>query len=145
MLSFRMILFCGVAGFCLWGLFNLLDNLKEPELLRSTKVIVVKGCGPEGTPETAGLCAQLRCQKALLDAKVVPLRTRFTVTIDRTDRQSNDRIDPQSNSKTHLVAGTTRAGESFACLLEQDKVTASRVITAKELADLDAMPGDWRL
>ena len=31
MLSLRMIIVAGIAGICLWGLFNLLDNLKEPD------------------------------------------------------------------------------------------------------------------
>ena len=133
MLSFRMFVFCGVAGFGLWGLFNLLDNLKQPELLRSAKAIVVKGCDARNTPEAIQACPRLFCQKALLESKVVPLKTRFTVTLDKAD------------AKTHLVAGTTQDGQSFACLLEQNKVTASRLITAQESSGLDAQQGGWQL
>jgi len=141
MLSFRMILFCGLAGICLWGLFDLLDNLKQPELLRSPKAIVVKGCEPAPADDTAGkLCPQLYCQKALLDAKVVPLRSRFSVTVDKT----------QANPPgTHLVGGLARLGDGaqqpFACLLDGHKVMASSAITPQLLEALAQQSGDWKL
>ena len=119
MLSFRMILFCGVAGFCLWGLFNLLDNLKQPELLRTAKVVVVKGCDSTASAEALQLCPQLYCQKALLESKAAPLKTRFTVTLDKSD------------ANARVVGGNTNDGRSFACLLEGNKVTASRLLPRK--------------
>jgi hypothetical protein len=140
MLSFRMILFCGLAGICLWGLFDLLDNLKQPELLRSPKAIVVKGCDPAPDDAAGKLCPQLYCQKAILDAKVVPLRSRFSVTIDKTH------AGPPG---THLVAGLARLGDGgeqpFACLLDRHKVMASNAITPQQLEELAQQSGDWKL
>src|SRR5687767_14281880 len=76
MLSIRLAVFTAIAAVCLWGLFSLLDTLREPGLLRTAKAVVVKGCD---TPEAQTLerCAQLRCQKNLLDQKRAPLRTDF--------------------------------------------------------------------
>lgn len=76
MLSVRLALFTAIAGVCLWGLFSLLDTLNEPGLLRTEKAVVIKGCD---TPDVQSkeLCAQLRCQKSLLEQKRVPLRARF--------------------------------------------------------------------
>ena len=133
MLSFRMILFCGVAGFCLWGLFNLLDNLKQPELLRTAKVVVVKGCDSTTSAEAMQSCPPLYCQKALLESKAVPLKTRFTVTVDKND------------AKTRVIGGRIDDGRSFACLLDGNKVTASRLVTDKELSDIDSRPDNWTL
>jgi hypothetical protein len=144
MLSFRMILFCGLAGICLWGLFDLLDNLKQPELLRSPKAIVVKGCDPVPADEAGKLCPQLYCQKAILDAKVVPLRSRFSVTIDKTQVS----LVP-GPPDTHLVAGLARLGDDvqqpFACLLDGHKVMASNAITPQLLEELAQQSGDWKL
>lgn len=141
MLSFRMILFCALGAICLWGLFNLLDNLKQPELLRSTKAVIVKGCAPAEGPEAAQLCPQLFCQKALLDAKDLPLRTRFTVTTDR--------IDASATTTVRLVAGTIvgadGGGTGFACLLDQHKVLAKRRLSAGELDVLEKQAGGWTL
>jgi hypothetical protein len=140
MLSFRMILFCALAGICLWGLFDLLDNLQQPELLRSPKAIVVKGCDPVPADEAGKLCPQLYCQQAILDAKVVPLRSRFSVTVDKTQADT---------AGTHLVAGLARladgAQQPFACLLDGHKVTASNAITPQLLEQLAQQSGDWKL
>jgi len=144
MLSLRMILFCGLAGICLWGLFDLLDNLKQPELLRSTKAVLVKGCEPTPPDEAGKLCPQLYCQKAILDAKAVPLRSRFNVTVDKTQVGSMP-----GTAGTHLVAGRARLGDgseqSFACLLDGYKVTASGAITPQLLEELAQQSGDWKL
>ena len=133
MLSFRMILFCGVAGFCLWGLFNLLDNLKQPELLRTAKVVVVKGCDSTASAEAMQSCPPLYCQKALLESKAVPLKTRFTVTLDKSD------------AKTRVIGGSVSDGRSFACLADGNKVTVGRLVTEQELSNLDSQPGNWTL
>jgi hypothetical protein len=76
MLPVRLAVLSAIAAVCLWGLFSLLDNLNAPGLLRTQKTVLVKGCdAPE--PSNRELCAQLRCQKSLLDQKRVPLRSRF--------------------------------------------------------------------
>src|SRR5688572_21706402 len=86
MLSLRMIIFAGIAGICLWGLFSLLDSLQEPGLLRTTKGIAVKGCATLDEHEAAPkLCPSFLCQKALVDRKVVTLEDRVEVTADMTD------------------------------------------------------------
>jgi hypothetical protein len=54
-LSLRFVIFAGVFGIALWGLFSLLDNLREPKLL---------------------------CQKFLVDKRTVPARSVFKVTVD---------------------------------------------------------------
>jgi hypothetical protein len=138
MLSFRMILFCLGAGICLWGLFNLLDNLKQPELLRAPKAIIVKGCEPAESAEAAVLCPQLYCQKALLDSKSLPLKTRFTVTTDRRDAATS----------TQLIAGTISgaAGEpAFACLMDGQRVIAARRLDMQALEPLQQQAGGWKL
>jgi hypothetical protein len=140
MLSFRMILFCGIGGICLWGLFNLLDNLKQPQLLRSAKAIIVKGCEPAESEEALQLCPQLYCQKALLDSTTLARRTRFTVTADKKDSAAKP--------STHLIAGTLTGSDGvpgFACLLEQHKVIAKRRLDAAELDALTKQNGGWRL
>ena len=55
MLSLRLAIFAGLFGIALWGLFSLLDNLREPKLL---------------------------CQKFLFDKHAVPARSVFKVTVD---------------------------------------------------------------
>jgi hypothetical protein len=141
MLSFRMILFCALAAICLWGLFDLLDNLKQPELLRSSKAVVVKGCDADADASDAAstLCPQLYCQKALLDAKAVALRSRFEITLDKTQ---------DAPPRTHLVAGLARqrdgSSQPFACLLDGHKVTASGAIVEQALHTLAEQPGDWK-
>jgi hypothetical protein len=54
-LSLRLAIFAGLFGIALWGLFSLLDNLREPKLL---------------------------CQKVLVDKHGVPARSVFKVTSD---------------------------------------------------------------
>jgi hypothetical protein len=78
MLSVRLAVFTAITGVCLWGLFSLLDNLNSPGLLRTEKAVVLKGCEePQG--DDRDLCAQLSCQKSLLDQRRVPLRARFEI------------------------------------------------------------------
>jgi hypothetical protein len=86
MLSLRMIIFAGIAGICLWGLFSLLDTLKEPALLRTAQGIAVKGCGTLDEHDAAPkLCPAFLCQKALVDRKIVTLEDRVEIIGDTTD------------------------------------------------------------
>lgn len=135
MLSLRLAIFAGVFGITLSGLFWLLGNLGEPELLRSKKAVVVKGCDPIENEDAARICPQLFCQKYLLDTKAVSLRYRFEVTVD------------QRSGAEHLIGGFAKpfiAGKgndpevNFACLLESGKVTAGRTVDAAELKALAA-------
>lgn len=96
MLPVRLAVVTAIAAVCLWGLFSLLDNLSEPGLLRTERAVVVKGCEAP-PPDTQSLCAQLRCQKSVLDQKRVPLLTRFDVL--RTDHWIGGRaIDPRTQT-----------------------------------------------
>lgn len=135
MLPLRLAIFAAVFGIALSGLFWLLGNLSEPELLRSKRAVVVKGCDPIEGETAARLCPQLFCQKYLLDTKAVELRYRFQVTVDR-----------RSGSE-HLIGGVARpfvAGQgnypdvNFVCLLESQQVVAGRLVSASELTTLAA-------
>mgnify|MGYP001082857402 CR=1 FL=1 len=135
MLPLRLAIFAGVFGITLSGLFWLLGNLSEPELLRSKKAVVVKGCDPIENEDAARICPQLFCQKYLLDTKAVALRYRFEVTVD------------QRSGTQHLIGGVAKpfiAGKgndpevSFACVLENEKVLAGRTVAASELQALAA-------
>jgi hypothetical protein len=133
MLPLRLAIFAGVFGIALSGLFWLLGNLDEPELLRSKKAVVVKGCDPIEGEVAARVCPQLFCQKHLLDTKVFELRYRFNVTVD------------QRSGGEHLIGGTAKpfvakAGDgperSFVCVLEGSRIVESRAVSADELRDL---------
>lgn len=135
MLPLRLGIFAAVFGIVLSGLFWLLGNLSEPELLRSKKAVVVKGCDPVESEDAARVCPQLFCQKYLLDTKAVALRYRFEVTVD------------QRSAMEHLIGGVAKpfvASEGnhphlyFACMLEDGKVVAGRAVDAKELRALAA-------
>lgn len=136
MLPLRLAIFAGVFGIALSGLFWLLGNLDEPELLRSKKMVVVKGCDPIEGEVAARVCPQLFCQKHLLDARVFELRYRFTVTVD------------QRSGSEHLVGGIARpfvakpgdapSGRSFLCVLDGGRVVESRSLSADELAEITA-------
>ncbi len=127
MLPLRLAIFAGVFGIALSGLFWLLGNLSEPELLRSKKAVVVKGCDPIEDENAARLCPQLFCQKYLLDTKAVPLRYRFEVTHD------------QRSGTQHLIEGIAKpyvAGKGdaaelrFSCELENERVVTGSAIAA---------------
>lgn len=141
MLPLRLTIFAAVFGIALSGLFWLLGNLSEPELLRSKKAVVVKGCDPVEDDTAARLCPQLFCQKFLLDTRAVELRYRFTVTVD------------QLSGSQHFVGGVAkpfvaRPGDppelTFACLLESAAVVAGRVLTPAQLQELSTQPTAWR-
>ncbi|HEY6644233.1 hypothetical protein [Povalibacter sp.] len=128
MLPFRLGIFVGVAALCLWGLFSLLDSLKEPGLLRTDKATVVKGCDSLDSNEAQQQCPVLFCQKALLDAKQAPLQAAFEMTID-TPRDDGQR----------LLAGTATADGNvsyFVCAMSALKVTEAQRIGQEEYEEL---------
>lgn len=128
MLSLRMIIVGAIAGIALWGLFNLLDNLKEPGLLHTQKSVAVKGCDTlDAHPDAPRLCPQLLCQKALIDRKLADVRSRFAVTIDR-PRQGDRLIAGE-------LLGTDR---HFLCTLRRLQVMDAQLLSAGEFQDLIA-------
>ena len=138
MLTLRLIIFALIGGIALWALFSLLDNLREPELLRSTKAVVVKGCDPIESDDAIKACPALFCQKALLDSRAVPLRSQFTVTSDRRAQQ------------TQLITGsatTDAAGTSalFACVIDSDKVVSAKLIDGEQMNALADQADGWTL
>lgn len=136
MLPLRLAIFAGIFGIALSGLFWLLGNLDEPELLRSKKAVVVKGCDSLEDEVAARVCPQLFCQKHLLDTKVFELRYRFTVTVD------------QRSDGEHLIGGTAQpfvakpgevvSARSFLCVLERGRVVEGRALSAEELSEFVA-------
>jgi hypothetical protein len=110
--------------------------LREPELLRSPKATVVKGCDPIETSDAARLCPQFFCQKALLDAQLVPRSTRFEVTVQRKSKDSE------------LIGGVLTGGAelkgNFACILSGDLVTGKTILSSDDLETLAAAP-EWSL
>jgi hypothetical protein len=137
-LSLRLAIFAALFGIALWGLFSLLDNLREPQLLRSEKSIFVKGCDPMESEQAQQLCPQLFCQKFLLDGRSVPLRAVFTVTVDT--KAGNEQ----------LIGGVVRTGaadsdQRFACILRDRKVAAGRILDGQHLDELAAQPANWSL
>ena len=138
MLSLRLVIFAALFGIALWGLFSLLDTLREPQLLRTEKMIVVKGCDPMETAQARQLCPQLFCQKFLLDGHSLPLRSVFEVTVDT------------SAGSEHLIGGVVRTGaagsdQRFACILRDQKVTAGQLVDGERLEALAAQPSNWSL
>jgi hypothetical protein len=137
-LSLRLAIFAALFGIALWGLFALLGNLREPELLRSTQSIAVKGCEPMDSEQARNLCPQLFCEKYLLEARGVPRRSVFKVTVDT--RAGGE----------HLIGGVvqTSAADSeqrFACILHDHKVTEGNLIGEEQLETLAAQPESWTL
>ncbi len=130
MLPIRLGIFTGVAALCLWGLFSLLDSLKEPGLLRTEKATVVKGCDSLDSDETRQMCPALFCQKALLDARIVPLRATFQMEIDSPVEDGG-----------RLLAGVARTDgdvSHFFCELHASKVTDAQRIEPEEYEQLTA-------
>jgi hypothetical protein len=136
MLSLRFIIVAGLCGVALWGLFSMLDNLREPELLRSAKAVVVKGCEPMESAEAQQLCPQLFCQKFLLDRGALPRNATFNMTVEA------------RGTTRRLVGGRALSAQTeqrFACIVEGRNVAAGRVIDAAQLDALAAQSGDWTL
>jgi hypothetical protein len=137
-LPLRLLIFATLSGIALWGLFSLLENLREPELLRSTKAIVVKGCDPIESAQAQQVCPQLFCQKFLLEKRGLPLRSVFNVTVDT--RADNE----------HLIGGTVQTGAAdtdlrFACLLRDHQMADGRIVEGAHLEALAAQPANWSL
>jgi hypothetical protein len=137
-LSLRMVIFAALSGIALWGLFSLLENLREPELLRSAKAIIVKGCDPIDSAQAQQLCPQLFCQKFLLEGRSVSPRSVFKVTVDT--KAGNE----------HLIGGIVQTGtadsdQRFACILRDQKVAAGQVVDGAYLDALAAQPANWSL
>jgi len=118
MLSLRMAIVAGIAGICFWGLFQLLDNLREPGLLRTDKAVAVKGCSStDDHKDAARLCPQYICEKALIDRKLVALDAQFSITRDEI-------VDAE-----HVVGGAvTGTGQSFECTLSGLKLLEADLI-----------------
>ena len=138
MLPLRLIIFATLSGIALWGLFSLLENPREPELLRSTKAMVVKGCDPIESAQAQQVCPQLFCQKFLLEKRGLPLRSVFNVTVDT--RADNE----------HLIGGTVQTGaadtdQRFACLLRDRKIADGQIVEGSHLEALAAQPANWSL
>lgn len=124
MLPLRLGIFTGVAALCLWGLFSLLDSLSEPGLLRTEKATVVKGCDPLDSDEARQMCPAFFCQKAVLDARVVPLQATFQMEIDAITEEGQ-----------RLLAGVARMDSTatyFACELSGPKVSGTWRIEPEE-------------
>jgi hypothetical protein len=137
-LPLRLIIFGALFGIALWGLFSLLENLREPELLRSTKSIVVKGCDPIESAQAQQVCPQLFCQKFLLEKRGLPLRSVFNVSVDT--RADNE----------HLIGGIVQTGSAdtdqrFACLLRDHKIADGQIVEGAHLEALAAQPANWSL
>lgn len=138
MLSLRLAIFAALFGIALWGLFSLLGNLREPQLLRSDKAIIVKGCETLESEQARNVCPQLFCQKFLLDGRSVPPRSVFKVT-----------VDTRAGSE-HLIGGVVQSGAAdsdrrFACVLRGHKVTDGQLVDAARLEALAAEPSSWSL
>lgn len=138
MLSLRLAIFAALFGIALWGLFALLGNLREPELLRSAKSVIVKGCEPMESAQARTLCPQLFCQKFLLEARGVPRRSVFKVTVDT------------RAGAEHLIGGVVQTGaadsdQRFACILHDRNVTKGELIDGEQLETLAAQPESWSL
>ena len=136
MLSLRLVIFAVVSGIALWGLFSLLDTLHEPELLRSTKAIIVKGCEPIESEQARQLCPQLFCQKFMLEKRGQPLRSMFKVTVDK------------RAGRRQLIGGVLQTGaadsdQRFACVLDNNKVAGGGVVDAYRLDVLAQLADTW--
>lgn len=109
MLSLRMIIFAGISGICLWGLFSLLDNLREPGLLRTPQGIAVKGCEAlDAHKDAPRLCPGFLCQKALVDRKLARVEDRLEITGttgSSTERTVAGRFLDDGRRFTCIVAG----------------------------------------
>ena len=120
-----MIIVAGIAGICFWGLFQLLDNLKEPGLLRTSKAVAVKGCASlDDHKDAARLCPQFLCQKALIDRKLVALDAQFAMSVD------------EANGGQRIIGGTvTGTGERFECSVEGLKISKVGLIAENGAAN----------
>lgn len=138
MLSLRSVIFAALGAVALWGLFELLDTLREPGLLRTEKATVIKGCESLDSDATRTVCPQLFCQKAVIDTKLVPYTTRFAVTVDKND-----------GTAVRLIGGDIERapndqGACFVCVMENNKVAAVKVTNRTTLDELAEQSGGWK-
>jgi hypothetical protein len=130
MLSLRMLIVAGVAGICLWGLFELLDTLKEPGLLRTKDAVALKGCNSlDEHKDAERLCPQFVCQKALIDRKLVGLLATFQVLVDERA--------PRARIIGGRVSEPGREDREFECEVEGLKLLDARLLEPEELDDLE--------
>ena len=139
MLSVRLAIVTAAAGLCLWGLFSLLDTLKQPALLRSAKATMVKGCDSLESADAKRLCPALFCMKAVFGAKLVDAATPLTITVDKHDGLQH-----------RLIAGNAGAPGAqdmrhFACLLDGTQVVTAKLVQNSELQELAGQSADWSL
>ena len=137
MLALRFALVGALGAIALWGLFSLLDNLKEPELLRSARAVVLKGCDPMETEEARNQCPGLRCQKALLDAKLVPLRARLKLQAER--------VSDGERLVVGIATSESPSPQEFACVIQGDHVTSVRLLSSEDIDELLTQEGGWEL
>jgi hypothetical protein len=129
MLNLRSGLVLTAAALCLWALYSLLTSLKEPGLLRSQKAAALKGCDVLNDVEVRRACVPLICEKALLDAKLVPWDARFTVQLHRASV-----ADPQFELVTGQVNATAQSNANgFACLVRDAQVSARQLADEQQL------------
>jgi hypothetical protein len=136
-LALRFALVGSLGAIALWGLFSLLDNLKDPELLRSARAVVLKGCDPMETAEAKQRCPGLRCQKALLDAKLVSLQATLTL--------QNERVSADERLVTGIAMPESDAPQQFACVVEGNQVSSVQLLSSEEIGDLLTEDGGWDL
>jgi hypothetical protein len=131
MLNLRSGLVLTAAALCLWALYALLSSLKEPGLLRSEKAAVLKGCDVLTDAEIRRACVPLLCQKALLDAKLVPWDAKFTIQAQRSSA---------ANAQYELVTGQVDrtmqpSANGFACLVHGTQVLSRELGSAERIAE----------
>jgi hypothetical protein len=137
-LPLRLAIFAALFGIALWGLFSLLDNLREPQLLRSQKSILLKGCDSLDSDQARQLCPQLLCQKFMLEKRGLPLRSVFKVTADT-------RAGSEQLIGGVVQTGTADSNQRFACILRDQKVAEGQVVDGAHLDALAAQPANWSL
>jgi hypothetical protein len=142
MLSIRLAIVTVAAGLCLWGLFSLLDTLKQPALLRSAKATIVKGCDSLESEDAKRLCPALFCMKAVLGAKLVDAATPLTATVDKHDGLQHRLIAGNAGAAGAAGAQDMR---HFACLLDGTHVVAAKLVQNSELQELAGQSADWSL
>ena len=126
MLSIRMIVFAGIGGICLWGLFSLLENLKEPALLRTTKGVAVKGCADlSAHADAPKLCPGYLCQKALFDRKLAAADNKAEITSDTSEGQ--DRV---------IEGRLQNTNETFQCVVNGVTVRTAELTPASQLDEI---------
>ena len=128
-------IFAAIFGIALSGLFWLLGNLSEPELLRSKKAVVIEGLRSH----------RKRGRRPHLSAAVLP-EDPARQACRRAALSLQVTVDKRSGAE-HLIGGTARPyvakpgdvpEHTFACLLDGDKVVAGRVVKPAELQELTA-------